>query len=58
MNASRTSGEPFQVTPAQAAEDLLAYAIDRQDIKWCLARLPSDRSAHLARIDTELQIEK
>jgi hypothetical protein len=26
--------------------------------KWCLARLPSDRSAHLARIDTELQIEK
>lgn len=55
MNASC---QPCPPTPAQAAEDLLAYAIDRQDIKWCLTRLPSERSAHLARVDSELQMLK
>lgn len=58
MNASRACGEPISPTPAQAAEDLLAYAIDRQDIKWCLARLPSHQAARLARIDSELQLLK
>ena len=58
MASNPLTRPPHRSTPALAAEDLLAHAIDRQDIKWCLARLPSDRSAHLARIDTELQIEK
>jgi hypothetical protein len=57
--ASKAASPPtHRLSPAQAAEDLLAYAVDRQDIKWCLARLPSNRSAHLARVDTELQMLK
>jgi hypothetical protein len=47
MASNPLTRPPHRSTPARAAEDLLAHAIDRQDIKWCLAR-----------IDTELQIEK
>jgi len=50
--------EPNATTSARVAEDLLAFAIDRQDIKWCVAHLPADDALNPVAIDYELQILK
>lgn len=42
----------------KAGEDLLNYAIDREDIKWLLARLPEAASVRPATVEYELQILK
>jgi hypothetical protein len=58
MASDSTFTPSHRPAPTRAADDLLAYAIDRQDIKWCLAHLPSKSSPNLARIDSELQMLK
>ena len=43
---------------AQAGEDLFAYAIDREDIKWSLAHLPAVSPVDRTAVEYELQILK
>lgn len=42
----------------QAAEDLFNYAIDREDVKWLMARLPEAAAASRTRVEYELPILK
>jgi predicted transcriptional regulator len=54
-----TAREPSAQTPhPQAAQDLFTFAVDRQDIKWSLARLPVDATVNPVKVDYELQILK
>ena len=41
-----------------AAQALFDFAIDRDDIKWCLGQLPQEESLPYHRIDYELQLLK
>ena len=43
---------------AQAAEDLFNHAMDREDVKWLLARLPEEASVARSKVEYELQILK
>ena len=43
---------------AQAAEDLFNYAIDREDVKWLLARLHAEAAVKRHSVEYELQILK
>ena len=43
---------------AQAAEDLFAFAIDREDVKWSLARLPAGAPVDRNSVEYELQALK
>lgn len=45
-------------TLAQAVEDLFSYAVDRDDIKWSLARLPDACPADRTAVEYELQALK
>lgn len=69
MNNSVTSGlQPKTMTESpdkkphskidDIAELLFDYAIDRDDIKWSLGRLPESLSTRLHRIDYEMQLLK
>ncbi len=42
----------------QAAEDLFNYAVERDDIKWLLAQLPSQAAVKPTTVEYELQILK
>ena len=41
-----------------AAEDLFNHAMDREDVKWLVARLPEEASVPSAKVEYELQILK
>ena len=43
---------------AQAAEDLFTFAIDREDVKWSLARLPTGAPIDRNAVEYELQALK
>ena len=42
----------------QAGEDLFNYAVERDDIKWLLAQLPSQAAVKATTVEYELQILK
>lgn len=42
----------------KAAADLFNYAIDREDIKWLVGRLPEEASVKPSTVDYELQLLK
>ena len=42
----------------KAAEDLFNFAIDREDVKWLLERLPAECGVKSSRVDYELQLLK
>lgn len=42
----------------QAGEDLFNYAIDREDVKWLIARLPETADIQRATVEYELQLLK
>ncbi len=42
----------------QAGEDLFNYAIDREDVKWLLARLPDGAETKTGMVEYELQLLK
>ena len=41
-----------------AAEDLFGFAIDREDVKWLLARLPKEAGVKPTAVEYELQLLK
>jgi hypothetical protein len=42
----------------QAARDLFDFAVDREDVKWLLMRLPAEAQVKRATVEYELQILK
>ena len=42
----------------QAARDLFDFAVDREDVKWLLKRLPAEAQVRRATVEYELQILK
>ncbi len=42
----------------QAAEDLFNFAIDREDVKWLIGRLPQSDTINRSTVEYELQILK
>jgi hypothetical protein len=58
MGAAKQPSKQTRTSPARTAEDMFALAIDRQDIKWCLTRLPADETVNRTTVDYELQILK
>jgi len=42
----------------KAAEDLFNFAIDRQDVKWLMTRLPEEADIKREKVEYELQILK
>ena len=42
----------------KAGEDLLSFAIDREDVKWLMAQLPEEAEIKLGTVEYELQILK
>ena len=51
--------EETQKSPiAQAGEDLFHFAIEREDTKWLLKRLPAEAAVKPAAVEYELQILK
>jgi hypothetical protein len=53
-----TSPEETQSPIEHAAEDLFHYAIEREDTKWLLNRLPAEAAVKPAAVEYELQILK
>lgn len=53
-----TPPEEAQTPIEQAAEDLFHYAIEREDTKWLLNRLPAEAAVKPAAVEYELQILK
>ena len=54
-----TAPEEEKKSPiAQAGEDLFHFAIEREDTKWLLRRLPAEASVKPAAVEYELQILK
>ncbi|MGD9331874.1 MAG: hypothetical protein PVJ53_11205 [Desulfobacterales bacterium] len=53
-----TSSEKKPTPIEKAAEDLFHFAIEREDTKWLLARLPPEADVKPARVEYELQILK
>lgn len=54
MTAPEDNTTPLQ----QAAEDLFHFAIEREDTKWLLERLPAQAAVKRAAVEYELQILK
>ena len=54
MTASKDSNAPLK----QAGEDLFNFAIEREDTKWLMARLPAEAQIQPATAEYELQILK
>lgn len=54
MDASKPEKPPIE----KAAEDLLNFAITRQDIKWLIANLPEQADINQSKVEYELQILK
>ena len=42
----------------EAREDLLSFAIDREDVKWLMAHLPQEAKIKRGKVEYELQILK
>ena len=53
-----TSDKPKQTGIEQSASDLFNFAIDREDVKWLLARLPQSDKIKPGTVEYELQILK
>jgi len=53
-----TPPEDKQTPIQQAAEDLFHFAIEREDTKWLMARLPAEAAVKPATVEYELQILK
>ena len=53
-----TPPEEKQPPIVQAGEDLFHFAIEREDTKWLLARLPAEAEVKPATVEYELQILK
>ena len=53
-----TDSEKKQLTLEQVGEDLFNYAIDRQEVKWLLQRLPDEADVKRNTVEYELQILK
>jgi len=51
-------GEEKKSPIARAGEDLFHYAIEREDTKWLLKRLPAEAAIKPAAVEYELQILK
>jgi hypothetical protein len=54
MTAPEDTSTPLQ----QAGEDLFNFAIEREDTKWLVARLPAEAQVRPAALEYELQILK
>ncbi|MFZ7124978.1 MAG: hypothetical protein ACOWWM_02345 [Desulfobacterales bacterium] len=54
MNASKSRPSGLD----RVAEDLFNYAIDREDIKWLMEKLPEAAEIQRSRVEFELQILK
>jgi len=50
--------EPTKSPVAQAGEDLFNFAIEREDTKWLIARLPEEADVKPTTVEYELQILK
>ena len=53
-----TNSENNKLTLEQVGDDLFNYAIDRQEVKWLLQRLPEDADVKRSKVEYELQILK
>lgn len=54
VEKSETEKSPIERT----AEDLFAFAIDREDVKWLMARLPENAAVKRTAVEYELPILK
>ncbi len=54
MSSSETAKSPLE----QATEDLFSFAIERDDTKWLMTRLPAEADIKPATVEYELQILK
>ena len=52
------TGEPNPSRPGSAAEALVDYAIDREDVKWLMGQLHSEAVVNRHTVEYELQILK
>jgi len=52
------AAEPTKSPVEQAGEDLFNFAIEREDTKWLVARLPAEAEVKPATVEYELQILK
>jgi len=50
--------EPKKTAIESAGQDLFNFAIEREDIKWLMTRLPRESDARRATVEYELQILK
>ena len=52
------TGEPKPSNPGSAAEALVDYAIDREDVKWLMGQLHTEAAVNRHTVEYELQILK
>ena len=52
------TGEPKPSSPGSAAEALVDYAIDREDVKWLMGQLHTEATVNRHTVEYELQILK